>query len=123
MEYLQFKCDQGLFGKIQLSQLHQKRKFFKVQIRLKWKDFIIINLSQGLKWNKADLGNSYLHFQILLCQGIISNHSQASYGRPWKLHLRDIFNISTILFLIKSSRIWSKLISWSNYGIYSSIFH
>jgi hypothetical protein len=102
---------QGLFGKIQLSQSHQKRKSFKVQRSLKWKDFIIIHLRQGLKWNTTYLGNSYVHLWILLYQGIISHHSQASNGRLWKIHLRNIFNISITLFLIKSSRIWSKLIS------------
>jgi hypothetical protein len=50
--------DQGLFGKIQLSQSHQKRKSFKVQRSLKWKDLMIINLSQGLKGNEVYLGSS-----------------------------------------------------------------
>jgi hypothetical protein len=54
------------------------------------------------KMEKAYLGNSYL-LRILLCQGIISHHYQASNGRLWKIHSRNIFNISITLFLIKSS--------------------
>jgi hypothetical protein len=35
------------------------------------------HLSQGLKRNKAYLGNLYLHIQIFLCQGITSHYIQA----------------------------------------------
>jgi hypothetical protein len=35
------------------------------------------HLSQGLKRNKAYLGNLYLHIQIFLCQGITSHYLQA----------------------------------------------
>jgi hypothetical protein len=72
----------------------------QVQRNVKWKDFIIIFLIQGLKWNEAYLGNHYLDLQILLCQGMISHHLQATYGRLWKIHLRNLFNISFILFHI-----------------------
>jgi hypothetical protein len=52
LEYLHLKCDQGLFGKNLWSSPFQGKKSFKVQISLKWMDFIIFfwsKVKNGIK--------------------------------------------------------------------------
>jgi hypothetical protein len=55
-----------------------KVEICQVQRSLKWKDFIIINLSQVLKWNGTYMEIPNSNRQILLCQGIIFHYLQAT---------------------------------------------
>jgi hypothetical protein len=48
-------------GKIQLSPPYQKEKILQSPKKFEMEGLHSLHLSQGLKWNKANLGNLYLH--------------------------------------------------------------
>jgi hypothetical protein len=70
-----------------------KMEILQVQGRLKWKDFIIINSSQGQKWNGVYLGNSYFHLQMTFMSRNQFSLSSSNLWKAWKIHSKNFFNI------------------------------